>query len=110
MRLPNAEEAQIDRNKLKRYLLSETHPVGRSKAKFFRGAGFDESKGVVLEQELIAIAKTEEVVETVSSRHGVKFVVDGTANTPSGKRIKLRTVWIIERGQDRPRFVTTYPV
>ena len=70
MRIPNAEQAQVDPEKLQGYLLSETHPVGRSKAKFFRGIGFDESNAWILEQGLIEIAKTEEIVETAPSVHG----------------------------------------
>jgi hypothetical protein len=110
MRIPNAGQAQVDPEKLQGYLLSETHPVGRSKAKFFRGIGFDESNAWILEQGLIEIAKTEEIVETAPSVHGVKYIVDGLITAPSGNRVKLRTVWIIDKGQDRPRFVTAYPM
>jgi hypothetical protein len=63
MKLPNAEYAQFDSKKLKGYLLSETHPIGRWKARFFRDLGYDESNSAVLEQELLRIAKTEEIVE-----------------------------------------------
>ena len=110
MRPPNAEDAQVDLEKLKGYLLSETHPIGRSKGKFFRGIGFDESNVEILEQGLIAIAKSEEIVETSSSLHGTKYIVDGLITTPSGNRVKLRTVWIIDKGQNLPRFVTAYPM
>lgn len=110
MRLPNAEGARIDPGKLTRYLLSENHPVGRSKARFFRGIGFNESNLAVLEQGLIGIVKTEAVVETVASRHGMKYVVDGMITTPSGSRVRVRTIWIIDAGQDIPRFVTAYPL
>ena len=40
MALPEAESARVDREKLTGYLLSESHPIGRSKAKFFRGDRF----------------------------------------------------------------------
>lgn len=109
MRLPNAEAARIEADKLEGYLLSETHPVGRFKAKFFRGVGFDESSVDVLLRGLLAVAMSEEVIETLSSVHGVKYVVDGVITAPSGARVKLRTVWIIDPGEDRPRFVTAYP-
>jgi hypothetical protein len=72
MKLPNAETARLDRDKLRRYLLSETHPVGRWKARFFRGIGFDESNAALFERSLIEIAKTEEVVETLITLHGIK--------------------------------------
>lgn len=110
MKLPNTEAAWIDRDKLIRYLLSETHPIGRWKAKFFRGIGFDESNIAFLEQALIEIAKTEETAETTTSLHGTKYVVDGSITTPSGNQVRLRTVWILDKGQDRPRFVTAYPM
>lgn len=110
MRLPNADGAQVDVEKLNRYLLSQTHPIGRSKARFFRGVGFDESNIETLERGLIGIAKTGEIAETETSLHGVKYILDGLITTPSGDRIKVRTVWIVDKGQDRPRFVTAYPV
>jgi len=110
MGLPNAEAARIEADKLEGYLLSETHPVGKFKAKFFRGVGFAESNVDVLLHGLLAIARSEEVIETLSSVHGVKYVVDGVIPAPFGARVKLRTVWIIDQGEDRPRFVTAYPV
>lgn len=110
MRLPNVEHAQVDAEKLKRYLLSQTHPIGRSKARFFRGVGFDESNLAILERCLIAIAKTEEIVEIVPSFHGAKYIIDGLIATPSGERVGLRTVWIVDKGQNNPRFVTAYPI
>lgn len=110
MRLPNAEGARVTRDKLKGYLLAHTHPIGRSKARFFRELGFDESNVQAFEQELITLARIEEVAETVPSPHGTKYVVDGVVRTPSGKAVKLRTIWIVEKGEDRPRFVTAYPI
>jgi hypothetical protein len=41
MKLPNADKAYVPPNKLLDYLLSLSHPVGGSKARFFRSAGFD---------------------------------------------------------------------
>lgn len=110
MRLLNAEAAQVDQDKLRRYLLSETHPIGRWKAKFFRDIGFSETNIAVLERSLIEMAKTEEIAETATTLHGTKYVIEGLIAAPSGKRVKLRTVWIVDKGQDRPRFVTAYPM
>ena len=41
MQLPNAEQAVVDEVKIRTYLLSSEHPVGRFKAAFFRGLGFE---------------------------------------------------------------------
>ena len=45
-----------------------------------------------------------------SSPHGVKYVIDGSLRTPAGGSIKMRTIWITDKDQVRPRFVTSYPV
>lgn len=52
----------------------------------------------------------DDIQEAVSSMHGVKYVIDGLLQTPDGETVKVRTIWIIDKGQTRPRFVTTYPV
>lgn len=110
MKLPNRGNAYIPSSKLNDYLLSETHSVGRSKAKFWLGVGFDRTNVDLLEQGLIAMAHSEDVKDVVSSAHGTKYVVEGSLRTPAGSIIQVRTVWIVDVGQDRPRFVTAYPV
>ncbi|MGH7407449.1 MAG: DUF6883 domain-containing protein [Candidatus Methylomirabilales bacterium] len=110
MKVPNADDARVNREKLNAYLLFETPPVGRSKAKFFRSVGFDESNMAVLEQALIALVKNHDVLETAPSPYGMTYVVEGSIRAPSGNLTTLRTVWIVEKGQTFPRFVTAYPM
>lgn len=110
MRLPNSQAAYIPTGKLTAYLLSETHSVGKSKARLFRSLGYSESNVSFLKDGLLSIAHAGEVLSTQSSEHGVKYVIEGSLKTPSGGALRIRTVWIIDRGQDRPRFVTAYPV
>ena len=110
MKLPNSEKAYIPPIKLTAYLLSETHSVGRSKARLLRSLGFNENNVSLLKQGLIAIAHSEDVKEVISSPHGVKYIIEGLLQTPVGGSIRIRTIWIIEKGQERPRFVTAYPV
>jgi len=109
MLLPHQEQAYIPPAKLLGYLLSETHPIGRAKASFFRMLGFDETNVDELEEGLLAIAHRDLVVEKVRSAFGTKYVLDGLLSTPTGNRVKVRTVWIIEDGYAAPRFVTAYP-
>jgi hypothetical protein len=109
MQLPNRENAYVPLPKLTEYLLSETHAVGRSKAKFFRSLGFNETNTAILEQQLLIIAHNQAIVEVTTSTHGTKYVVDGMIETPAGNSVRVRTIWIIEVGQDRSRFVTAYP-
>src|SRR5436309_12872790 len=109
MKLPNGDQAVVPAAKLVGYLLSEVHPIGRAKARFFRAAGFTETNVPLLEQGLLAIARTEQVVTSASSPYGEKYVVDGTLTTPLAGSVRVRTVWIIEPSVGSPRFVTAYP-
>jgi hypothetical protein len=107
--LPNRKYAFIQPEKLTGYLLSETHSVGRSKVKFFRELGFDEENVAILEKELLKIAHSREVIETVTTQHGIKHVIIGMINTPKSKQVNILTVWIIDSGQETLRFVTARP-
>jgi len=52
MILPNADRAEISAQKLRDYLLSPNHPVGRFKARFFGALGFSAANWRDLEQAL----------------------------------------------------------
>jgi hypothetical protein len=109
VQVPNCDSAVVPSRKLSEYLLSETHGVGKAKAKLFRGFGFDESNVALLEQGLVSIVQTAAVVEIVRTSFGTKYVVDGPLETPRGDTISIRTVWIVEVEGERPVFVTAYP-
>jgi hypothetical protein len=109
MRLPHRDRAYVPLEKLTGYLLSESHPVGRFKASFWRRHGFRADAPDRLEQTLLQIAYNGGVSDSITSEYGDKYAVDGRVLSPLGEEIELRTVWIIEFGDDRPRFVTAYP-
>jgi hypothetical protein len=110
MELPNKAKAHIPTSKITDYLLSESHAVGKSKAKFFKSLGFDATNVNQFEEELLKIAQTSDIQEASKTPHGMKYVVDGTLESPKGVMIRVRTIWIIETGNDQPRFVTAYPL
>jgi hypothetical protein len=110
MLLPNHDDAFISEDKLIGYLLSETHSVGRFKARLFNAVGYDSTDAQMLQQALIDIAREEEVTETNPTPYGTMYVIDGTLHTPSGTALHMRTVWIIDTGESRPRLVTAYPI
>ena len=109
MELPNKSRAQVPLEKVTDYLLSETHAVGKSKAKYFRSYGFNDEAVGDLVQGLLAIAQNAQVEDSEMSRFGVKYVLDGKLETPNGDMIQVRTIWIIENDTEIPRFVTAYP-
>jgi hypothetical protein len=109
MELPNGDEASVPDRKLREYLLSETHPVGKAKARFWRSNGFDDHNLEALREALIAIARSGEMVAALPSPHGVKYVVEGMLYTPLDSSVRVQTVWIVESGQVIPRLVPAYP-
>ncbi len=109
MLLPNRDKARVPERKLTSYLLSLTHPVGKSKARFFHLHGFTEESVDLLERGLLKIAREENVQATENTPHGTKYVIEGSMRTPQGHTIEIRTVWMIETDEDHPRLVTAYP-
>ena len=109
-KLPNRENAYVQKEKLSNYLLSETHAIGRAKARYFRSIGCTSKNAGELENALRKIAKTCAVRQELVSEFGKKYVIDGAIASSTGESVTLRTVWIIDSRDDRPRFVTAYPV
>lgn len=110
MKLPNSSKASIPEEKLIDYVLSETHYVGKFKAKFFSKLGFDAANINFFKKSLLKIAKTEEVTDEIVTPYGTKYILDGALGNPLGRKVKVRTLWIIEKGKSIPRFITVYPV
>jgi hypothetical protein len=109
--LRNAHLAVVDRSKVLDYLLNEAHPDNGGKARFFGSIGYSLEDPEDLIQALREVAEHGEVVSRAESVHGEKYVVDGwlSMQTRGSRRWSIRTVWIIDRGNDAPRLVTAYP-
>ena len=103
---PNWRHTYVPEEKLTEYLLSESHPDGKSKAKFFLRHGYTQE---TLKHALIQAAKTGSVVEEEHTLHGTKFAIVSKLSTPAGTSITVRSVWIVEAGETTPRLVTAYP-
>jgi hypothetical protein len=109
MKLPNAHLAIVDREKIVDYLLNPAHPDNGGKAKFFLGHGFTAEQWQDFAEALRRLAGSFPVIERVESQHGVKYIVIGRIETASGRSPSLRTVWIVDKGTNKPRLVTAYP-
>ena len=109
MRLPNYGKAIIEERKLRDYLLSRSHPVGRFKAKFFAAIGFDSENWAMLQGELRQVAARGEAQLVQEGPFGRKYLVLGTVTGPTGQAAAVATIWIIRSGDDMPRLVTVYP-
>lgn len=109
MKLPHRENIFVTRTKITHYLLSESHPIGASKAKFFKSLGFDRNNISPFITSLKNIAKKENVFNTRESIHGTNYSVEGVLKGSQGKS-RVVTVWFIQKDTNTPRFITAYPV
>lgn len=111
MKLPNRESAIIKREKLTNYLLSLTHEEGKSKAKFFRRIGYNESNINELEQALLKICKSNTIkeVDTKKSDYVIKYTIYGLIDAPNGKQYRVKTIWAIDVGNKIPHLTTAHP-
>ena len=109
MRLPNADRAIIEESKLRDYLLSPEHPIGRHKARVFRRLGYSQTLWQKLEADLRAQHATQDAEPGERSPYGQKFEIRAILTGPSGSSAEIISVWIIMAGEEVPRFVTAMP-
>jgi hypothetical protein len=109
MKLPNYDKAKISSEKITDYLLSETHPVGRAKAHYFRSLGYSENNIAEFSAGLLQIVCENDIAETIGTGFGTKYLVKGNLRTPHDILVEVITIWIIEKESGAPRFVTAYP-
>ena len=108
MRLPNGDQAEVPPAKVRDYLLSSQHPVGRFKAQVFRSLGYDQENWTRLAEQLLTIAREGDAQE-VESPFGRKFSIVATLIGPNGRSASIITIWVLGRNDSKPRFVTAYP-
>ena len=108
MKLPNSENVRIDERKVRGYLLSRSHPIGRFKARVFAALGFDETNAPAFVAEIRRVAASTEVDGVEDFEFGRKYTVLGELNGPGGSA-RVLTVWFQPRGEADVRLVTVVP-
>lgn len=108
--LPRAEDAIVEDSKVSGYLLNFDHDDGKHKAAFFVAFGFSPDQGEQLAEALRSHAIRNDVTKAVASPYGVRYVVEGPMSAPDGREPGVRSVWIIDEGEELPRLVTAYPL
>ncbi|QIN78346.1 hypothetical protein GBA65_07235 [Rubrobacter marinus] len=107
-RLPDAELAYVEEQKVTGYLLAFGHPDGHGKAVYFSGFGFRSEEWRRLADALLEHAAGE-IVEREETPFGVQYAVEGPLRAPDGRRPSVRSVWEERPGGRGPRLVTAYP-
>jgi len=112
MRLPNAENAVLDIEKLRDYCLNPNHPEGKHKARvFFDKLGIRQNDAEDLRQAILEGVLLAEAIEQKPSLFGRRFVVDLLVSRGEGfvlSKALVRTAWIIRNGEDFPRLTTCF--
>jgi hypothetical protein len=101
--------AYVPTEKILDYLLSESHPVGSAKARFFRMHGYSRRNWKRLADALTDHAIQNDMLKTEESRFGIKYIVKGPLACPTGDTPVVVTVWFIAKGEETPRLVTAFP-
>ena len=107
--LPSVERAHIDPAKVRDYLLSHSHPVGRFKAVVFQALGYKAEEWERLRDDLLALARTTEAIPGQASTFGQKYEVSGTLRGPNGREARFTCVWLAPVDDEAPRFITAFP-
>lgn len=108
MKLPNADRALIDIEKLRGYCLNMQHPRGRNKARLFAelleltAGDYEILRDAILEAVLVAEAELGQQDE-----FGKRYVVDFSMTGPT-KTVTVRSSWIVRKGEDFPRLTSCY--
>jgi hypothetical protein len=107
--VPGAERAVVDPAKVRDYLLSSVHPVGRFKAVVFFALGYTVEQWELLRDDLLALALSGIAVPGQASPFGQKYEVSGTLRGPNGREAQFTSVWLAPPDDEAPRFITAFP-
>lgn len=110
MLLPFAEKARIDDQKLTGYCLSETHLIGKQKARVFKSAlGIASADYLVLKETILTAVLLNDAQSGGINQQGNLYTVDFSM-THGTQNASIRTAWIIHFGESFPRLVSCYVI
>jgi hypothetical protein len=104
------ETLYINPEKLRSYLLNIHHIDGSSKAKLLLSFGFNINDIAQLHNEIISHAIINEASKVIVTEYGRKYTIEGLIQTPSGRAVMIRSIWLQEIQEEIIKFVTLYPI
>ncbi len=108
MKLPGGADAIVDIAKLRDYCLDPHHPRGRHKARVFLSAlGLLQSDADFLRAALLRAAREEDAVPGEADAFGVRYTVYFSL-ARGDRQARVRSSWIILRGESAPRLTTCF--
>ncbi|WP_447965597.1 DUF6883 domain-containing protein [Nitrospira sp. Ecomares 2.1] len=108
MKLSNAARAIVDVRKLRDYCLSREHPRGQHKARVFQSAlGWTAASAEEVRRRLLEVVQREKATFLGSDDYGKRYALDFSVHGPAGP-VTVRSLWIVRRDEDFPRFASCY--
>jgi len=108
MKLPHANQAVVELDKLTQYCLNPAHPRGRHKARVFESVlGLTTADAELVRQTLLDAALRNEAVPAEGDEHGQRYVIEFATIGPAGSAT-IRSAGIVRADEDFPRFVSCY--
>jgi hypothetical protein len=124
--LPRAAGAVIAAEKLRDYILSPAHPIGRFKAAFFAQLGYAQADWQRLAADLrsqhLPLAAQEMDAPPfgrnlpsdgtslrTEPRFGRKYRIRGPLTGPTGRTATLVSIWMVRTGEEAAHLVTVCP-
>jgi hypothetical protein len=112
VKLPNADRAVVDIEKLRDYSLNPNHPEGKHKARVFLAAlGFKAEDAERLRELILEAISTREATPQQPTPHGQRFIVDFHVKAEQNSVVTLKTIrsaWIIRNNEDFPRLTSCF--
>lgn len=109
MPIPNADLAIIAVNKLTGYLLNASHRRGGAKARLLISLGYQATVPERLAADLREQHLSLDATRTSLNEYGVSYRIEGEIVTPCRRSVRFCSIWQVDTGTDRPRFITMYP-
>lgn len=109
MKLPNAEKAVIEVSKLTDYLLNINHRRGGAKATLLIRCGYTQENWQQLEVDIRQYHLNADISLIKETAYGVRYEITANLITPSGRQLRVKTVWQIDIGENYPRLITLVP-
>jgi hypothetical protein len=72
-------------------------------------SGTRQPSGFGYADDILSIARRGQTVSEDTTAFGYKYVRDGVIESPNGRMIGMRTIWMSDEPDGPPRLATAYP-
>lgn len=106
------KDVQYNRQKFENYLLNENHPVGGSKAKFFREMlGYTVKDAKLFFKNVVSAIKGTVPTSSTTTAYGTKYTYQTVLPAKDGGTVKANVVVVVQKdmGEILYKIVTIYP-